>query len=160
DICGDYGAFRDLQRHRMATIEWQDLSPLHGYDTPPELVEAGVDRDWHEALERQAALWELLQPDFPVQSQYAVGFAWNVRYSIQLNARAAMQMIELRTQPQGHPSYRRVCQRMHELIRDHAGHRTVADMMSFVDHGAAELERLEAERASEARRAAAEAGGA
>jgi thymidylate synthase ThyX len=137
DVCGDYGAFRDLQRHRMLTIEWQELSPRHGYATPPELAQAGVEREWHEALERQAALWERLHPDLPRQAQYAVGFAWKLRYSIQLNARAAMQMIELRTQPQGHPSYRRICQRMHDLIRDQAGHTAVAQMLQFVERASA-----------------------
>jgi thymidylate synthase ThyX len=154
DVCGDYGAFRDLQRHRMLTIEWQDLSPLHGHDLPPELVEAGVDGEYARALERSAALWERLHADLPLQAQYAVSFAYRLRYSLQLNARAAMQMLELRTQPQGHPSYRRVCQRMHTLIRDVAGHHAVADMLRFVDHGTTDLERLEAERALDARRAA------
>jgi thymidylate synthase ThyX len=152
DVCGDYGAFRDLQRHRMLTIEWQELSPRHGYATPPEIAEAGVEAEWHAALERQAELWSRLHEDFPRQSQYAVGFAWNLRYSLQLNARAAMQMIELRTQPQGHASYRRVCQRMHELIRDEAGHPAVASMLSFVDHSGDELGRLDAEKARAARR--------
>jgi thymidylate synthase ThyX len=152
DVCSDYGAFRDLQRHRMLTIDWQELSPLHGYDVPPEVVEAGVEDAWHETLERQARLWERLVEDFPRQAQYAVGLAYRIRYSIQLNARAAMQMLELRTTPQGHPSYRRVCQEMHRLIAEEAGHRAVAEMMRFVDHGASELERLDAERASEARR--------
>ena len=27
DVLADYGAFRDLQRHRMLTVEWQPLSP-------------------------------------------------------------------------------------------------------------------------------------
>ena len=152
DVCSDYGAFRDLQRHRMLTIDWQELSPAHGYDVPAEIVEAGLEDDWHAALGRQAALWERLVDDFPRQAQYAVGFAYKLRYSMQLNARAALQMLELRTTPQGHPSYRRVCQTMHRLIAEEAGHRGVAEMMRFVDHGAAELERLEAERASEARR--------
>jgi hypothetical protein len=34
DVLGDYGAFRDLQRHRMLTIEWQRLTPQHGYVVP------------------------------------------------------------------------------------------------------------------------------
>jgi Thymidylate synthase complementing protein len=153
DVCSDYGAFRDLQRHRMLTIEWQELSPHHGYVVPAEVVDAGVEDAWHRTMARQAALWERLYPDFPRQAQYAVGFAWRIRYSIQLNARAAMQMLELRTTPQGHPSYRRICQRMHSLIAEQAGHTAVAEMMSFVDHGAAELERLAAERAREARQA-------
>ncbi len=154
DVCSDYGAFRDLQRHRMLTIEWQDLSPEHGHDTPPEVVEAGVDAPWREALERQAALWERLYPDLPRQAQYAVGFAYRIRYSMQLNARAAMQLLELRTAPQGHPSYRRVCQAMHRLIAEQAGHPAVAEMMRHVDHAPSELERLDSERAAEARRAA------
>jgi hypothetical protein len=120
DVCSDYGAFRDLQRHRMLTIDWQELSPLHGYDVPPEVVEAGAEDAWHEVLGRQADLWEQLVADFPRQAQYPVGFAYRIRYSMQLNARAAMQMLELRTTPQGHPSYRRVCQQMHRLIADKA----------------------------------------
>jgi hypothetical protein len=156
DVCSDYGAFRDLQRHRMLTVEWQELSPRHGYDIPVEVTDAGMGDVWHRTLARQAALWERLYPDFPRQAQYAVGLAWRIRYSIQLNARAAMQMLELRTTPQGHPSYRRICQRMHTLIAQRAGHTGVADMMSFVDYGAAELERLDAEQALDTRRGARE----
>ncbi len=154
DVLGDYGGFRDLQRHRMLTIEWQDLTTQHGYETPPELVEAGVADRWHAALERSARLYERLLPDHPLQAQYAVCFAYRVRYVMQLNARAAMQMIELRSTPQGHPQYRRVVQEMHHHIRDTAGHRLVAEAMSHVDHGAAELERLESEKAAERRREA------
>jgi thymidylate synthase ThyX len=153
DVLGDYGGFRDLQRHRMLTIEWQDLTPVHGYDTPPELEEAGVAGRWHEALERSAALHARLLPEHPVAAQYAVCFAYRVRYVMQVNARAAMQMLELRSTPQGHPQYREVVQDMHRLIRGRAGHTAVADAMVHVDHGTGELERLESERAAEARRA-------
>ncbi|MBY5163484.1 FAD-dependent thymidylate synthase [Salsipaludibacter albus] len=152
DVLGDYGGFRDLQRHRMLTIEWQDLTTRHGHATPPELVDAGVAEDYDRAMERSADLYERLLPDHPVQAQYAVCFGYRIRYTMQLNARAAMQMLELRSTPQGHPAYRRIVQRMHELIRDRAGHATAADAMSHVDHGAAELERLESEKAAERRR--------
>jgi thymidylate synthase ThyX len=152
DVLGDYGGFRDLQRHRMLTIEWQDLTTRHGYETPPELEEAGVADRWHEALARSAELYERLLPDHPVQAQYAVCFAYRVRYVMQLNARAAMQMLELRSTPQGHPQYRRVVQEMHRLIGEVAGHQAVADAMRHVDHGSGELERLESERAAERRR--------
>lgn len=152
DVLGDYGGFRDLQRHRMLTVEWQDLTTRHGYQTPPELEEAGVVDQWHEALERSAELYECLLPDHPVQAQYAVCFAYRVRYIMQMNARAAMQMLELRSTPQGHPQYRKVVQEMHRLIRDEAGHTAVADAMSHLDRGASELERLESEQAAERRR--------
>jgi thymidylate synthase ThyX len=83
---------------------------------------------------------------------YAVPMAYRIRFYMHMNAREAMHVIELRTAPQGHPAYRRVCQRMHRLIADVAGHRALAAAMSFADHSAVELERLEAERAQEKRR--------
>ena len=61
-------------------------------------------------------------------------------------------MIELRTAPQGHPSYRRICQLMHAAIAEVAGHRAIADAMTFADHSAVELERLQSERAMEKKR--------
>ena len=152
DVLSDYGAFRDLQRHRLLTIDWQSLSPHHGYSVPDAVVEAGAGDDFEEAMERSAALHDALADDFPAQASYAVALAYRVRYVIQLNARAAMHMLELRTGPQGHPEYRRVCQEMHRLVAEQAGHRAVAELMSFVDHGTYDLERLEAERRAEARR--------
>ncbi|HSK90044.1 MAG TPA: FAD-dependent thymidylate synthase [Euzebyales bacterium] len=154
DICGDYGAFRDLQRHRMCTIEWQELSCRHGYETPAELVACGLEQTWDQTLQRQAQLWEDLVAEDPRVAPYAVGFAWRIRYSIQLNARAAMHLLELRSTPQGHASYRRVAQRMHHLIAERAGHRAIAEMMRFVDHSDTDLGRLDAERRTDVRRAA------
>jgi len=61
-------------------------------------------------------------------------------------------VIELRTAPAGHPAYRRVCQQMHRLIADGAGHRGIAAAMRFADHSAVELERLHEERRIEAKR--------
>src|SRR5438874_1778969 len=152
DVLSDYGAFRDLQRHRMLTIEWQPLSPRHGYAVPAAVVDAGVGRSYDEAMARSAGLYEALTPRFPAQAPYAVSLAYRVRYSIQLNAREAMHMLELRTTPQGHPDYRVVCQEMHRLIATQAGHPLVAEMMRFVDHGTYDLERLDAERRAEAKR--------
>ena len=83
---------------------------------------------------------------------YAVCMAYRVRFFMQMNAREAMHVIELRTTPAGHPSYRRVCQAMHRLIAERAGHTAIAEAMRFVDHSEVQLERLEAERAAERRR--------
>ncbi len=154
DVLGDYGGFRDLQRHRMLTIQWQDLTTRHGHDVPAELEEVGVADDYRAAMARSADLYETLLPDHPVQAQYAVCFGYRIRYSIQLNARAAMQMIELRSTPQGHPAYRSIVQEMHRLIAHEAGHTAIAQAMTHVNHGAAELERLESEKSAERRRAA------
>jgi thymidylate synthase ThyX len=82
-----------------------------------------------------------------------VALAYRVRFAMQLNAREAMHMLELRTTPQGHPAYRAVAQQMHRLIAEQAGHTAIAAMMQFVDHtGETQFERLESERRSEQRR--------
>ena len=60
--------------------------------------------------------------------------AYRVRFYMEMNAREAMHVIELRTAPQGHPAYRRVCQAMHRLIAEQAGHRALAAAMQFADH--------------------------
>jgi len=104
-------------------------------------------------MNRSAALHDALQPAFPDQASYAASLAHRVRYMMQMNAREAMHVLELRTSPQGHPAYREVCQQMHTLIRDVAGHRAIAEMMVFVDHSSGtDLERLDSERRSEQKR--------
>ncbi|MDQ1444058.1 MAG: hypothetical protein QOI20_522 [Acidimicrobiaceae bacterium] len=155
DVVSDYGAFRDLQRHRMLTIEWQDLTPRHDYVLPEAVAEAGQTDAFAEAMERSAALYEALaDAGFVKQASYAVALAYRVRYVMQMNAREAMHLLELRTGPQGHPEYRRVGQQMHRLIGEQAGHRVIAELMRYVDHGTYDLERLDAENRAEARRAA------
>jgi thymidylate synthase ThyX len=154
DILTDYGAFRDLQRHRLLTIDWQALSPSHGYTQPEAIVEAGGDSDWKAVMERSGALYDaLVEAGLTDAAQYAVSMAFRVRFVMDMNAREAMHVIELRTVPQGHPAYRRVCQRMHRLIDEVAGHHAIAGSMQFADHSVVELERLQEERRLEQKRA-------
>ena len=103
DVLADYGAFRDLQRHRTLTIEWQALSPRHGYTRPEAVDAAGVAGRFDEAMQRSAALHDVLHERFPAEAGYAVCLAYKVRFVIDLNARAAMHMLELRTSPAGPP---------------------------------------------------------
>jgi thymidylate synthase ThyX len=153
DVLTDYGAFRDLQRHRMLTIDWQALSPRHGFVQPEAVIDAGGDADWQQVMERSAALYDALTAaGMPAIAQYAVSMAYRVRFVMDMNAREAMHVIELRTAPAGHPAYRRVCQQMHRLIADQAGHHAIAGAMRFADHSAVELERLQEERRLEAKR--------
>jgi thymidylate synthase ThyX len=105
-------------------------------------------------LQHSAELYDDLVDAFPVQAPYAVSLAYRMRYSMQMNAREAMHVLELRTTPQGHPAYRRVCQEMHHLIADQAGHHAIAAAMSHVDHSDHALSRLGSERAAQARREA------
>ncbi|NIM00693.1 MAG: thymidylate synthase [Acidobacteria bacterium] len=154
DILGDYGAFRDLQRHRLLTLEWQPLSPHHGYLMADSVAELGAADDWKRVMERSAELYEEIEKaGLTGVGSYAIPMAYRVRFYMDMNAREAMHVIELRTAPAGHPSYRRVCQSMHRLIAEQAGHQAIAAAMSYVDHSEVELERLEAEKAAEKRRA-------
>ena len=154
DVLTDYGAFRDLQRHRLLTLEWQPLTTRHGYSEPAAMVEAGGQDAWRRVMDASAELHERLHASghAPI-APYAVAMAYRVRFYMDMNAREAMHVIELRSAPQGHPAYRRVCQRMHTLIAEQAGHRAIAGAMQFADHSEVALERLNAERALEARRA-------
>src|SRR5215207_8654915 len=146
DVLADYGAFRDLQRHRLLTIEWQRLTPAHGYVRPDLVDAAGQTAHFDAAMHRSAALFETMLAPFPEQAPYAVAMAYRVRFVMQCNAREAMHLLELRTAPQGHPSYRRIGLEMHRLIAEQAGHRAVAEAMVHITDAEPQLERLEAER--------------
>jgi thymidylate synthase ThyX len=153
DVLTDYGAFRDLQRHRLLTLEWQPLSTRHRYMEPAALEQAGAHLEWRTVMKQAADLYErLVSAGLRDAAPYAVPMAYRVRFYMEMNAREAMHVIELRTAPQGHPAYRRVCQLMHRAIADVAGHRAIAAAMTFADHSEVELERLQSERAMEKKR--------
>jgi hypothetical protein len=153
DVLADYGAFRDLQRHRLLTLEWQSLSNRHGYIEPAAIEDGGALADWRRVMDRSATLYEQLADRGLKQlAPYAVVMAYRVRFYMDMNAREAMHVIELRTAPQGHPSYRRICQLMHKAIAEVAGHRAIAGAMRFADHSEVELERLQSERNLEKKR--------
>jgi len=153
DVLTDYGAFRDLQRHRLLTLEWQRLTPRHGWVVPAAVEEAGAGADWTRVMTDSAAVHDaIVSAGLPEVAPYAVSMAYRVRFYMEMSAREAMHLIELRSAPQGHPAYRRISQTMHRLIAERAGHRAIAAAMSFADHSEVALERLEAERAAERRR--------
>jgi thymidylate synthase ThyX len=154
EIVSDYGAFRDLQRHRMLTAQWQELTPLLGADVPEEVGLAGAGAAYNEALEVSATAWRALRDagQGPA-AQYALCLAYRLRYVLDMNAREAMQLIELRSGDQGHPSYRAVAQEMHRLIAE--VHPVVASAMTHVDLTTEpRLERLLAEMRTQAKREA------
>ncbi len=150
EVISDYGAFRDLQRHRMLTVQWQELTPALGYEVPAAVDEAGLMGRWREAVSNAEAAYRAIAGTFPQQAGYLVTLGHRVRYLIKLNAREALHLIELRTSPQGHPSYRQICQEMLRLIDEVAGHHLVAGAMSFAGSDDVHLPRY----ASEAGRSA------
>ncbi|HZS23917.1 MAG TPA: FAD-dependent thymidylate synthase [Gaiellaceae bacterium] len=151
EIVSDYGAFRDLQRHRLLTCQWQRLSPELGADLPDELRRAGLADDYERALESSRGEYERLrEAGFVEEAPYALSLAYRIRYVLELDAREALHLVELRSGREGHPSYRAVA---HELRREIASvHPNVAAAMTFVDDSTEErLERLLSEMRNEAR---------
>jgi thymidylate synthase ThyX len=155
DVLCDYGAFRDLQRHRLLTLEWQPLTTAHGFESNDDIEAPGARDDCNSVMAESAELFDsMVEHGLGTAAQYAVSMAYRIRFYMDMNAREAMHLIELRTTPQGHPVYRRVCQEMHRLIAEQAGHLAIASAMSFVDTSGADQGRLDAERRSEAKRQA------
>jgi len=154
EVVADYGAYRDLQRHRMLSLQAQPLTPGLGYDVPAEVAEAGAASDYEASQRACVGLHDELAAVRPEEAGYAVTLAHRIRFTMVMNAREAMHVLELRSQPQGHESYRRVAREMRRLIAERAGHGAIAAAMSFVDESDPVAGRLGAERAAEARRRA------
>ena len=151
EIVADYGAFRDLQRHRMLTVQWQTLGPELGAGVPDELQQAGVADDYKRGLEASAAEYQRLSDDGQGDAApYALCLGYRIRFILDCNAREAMQLIELRSGREGHPSYRAVAHEMQRAIAQH--HPAVAAAMVHVDDQAEpRLERILSEMRTEAR---------
>ncbi|HEX3834829.1 MAG TPA: FAD-dependent thymidylate synthase, partial [Solirubrobacteraceae bacterium] len=132
EIVADYGAFRDLQRHRMLTVQWQALTPDLGADVPEHVQLAGAGEPYRRALEVSRREYERLSDaGLGGAAPYALCLGYRMRFVLDLNAREAMQLIELRSGREGHPSYRAVAHEMHAQIA--AVHPAVAGAMRHVD---------------------------
>ncbi len=154
EVVSDYGAFRDLQRHRMLTIEWQQLGPSLGYSMPEIIGELDLTDRWRDSMTQAAAAYEQIREVSEIAASYVLPMAYRLRYRMQLNAREAMYLIELRTSKQAHPEYRSVCLKMADQIREIAGHRCVWEAMRFIGSETEDLERREAEARAYSRRQA------
>jgi len=113
----DYGAFRDVQRHRIAT----QLNPLptviHGYETPPEFSAVGLSEQYHALMKRATTLYHKLAVDFPDQATYYIPLAFRKRVLFRWNLREIFHFVELRSAPQGHESYRLIAQQVYHAVR-------------------------------------------
>lgn len=118
DITMDIGAYRDLHRHRIMTQERQLFTTAHGYDVPPEIAEAGLEKKYRAALDSAASLYEKISAHSPELAQYAVPLAYRVRFYQYENLRQFFWEAELRTGPQGHPNYRAIEQEKYRLLKD------------------------------------------
>ena len=99
-----------------------------------QVAEGAVVADDLEAVAQrlEAAAWERLAgAGHEREALYALSLGYRIRYVLDLNAREAMQLIELRSGREGHPTYRAVAHEMHAQIA--AVHPAVAAAMRHVD---------------------------
>ncbi|HSE40234.1 MAG TPA: FAD-dependent thymidylate synthase [Acidobacteriota bacterium] len=144
DIQADFGAYRDLQRHRILTQERQLLNPHLGFDIPEEIESIGFKQRVLDCYERSQKLHEKMARQLsPELAQYAVLLGFKIRWIMGMNFREAMHFIELRTTPQGHPRYRHVSQQMMDAIRNQ--HPELAATIQFADYNEYYWSRAESE---------------
>lgn len=112
EIVGDFGMYRDLQRHRTLTQERQRLTCDLGYFIPEEILGTEFEGRYRSAMDLAKKTYDYLAEDFREEAQYVVPMAYNIRWYFKVNLRALQWICELRSMPQGHENYRRVAQQM------------------------------------------------
>lgn len=144
DIIGDFGIYRDLQRHRMLTQQRQLLNPYLGFENNEDLKTAGFQDTVDAVREKMEQLYEEVKKACGRHvAQYTVLMGHKMRWTMGMNLRAAEHMVELRTTPQGHPTYRRVCQEMTRQILKR--YPWAKEMFSFTDYGDYQWARADSE---------------
>src|SRR5262249_15079541 len=112
EIITDFGAYRDLHRHRMLTQERQFLCCDYGFYTPPEIQETPYEEEYRHALHQAKEVYDLIAAELPEEAQYVVPMAYHIRWYFHINLRALQWLCELRSSPAGHQSYRYIAQTM------------------------------------------------
>ncbi|HXH27369.1 MAG TPA: FAD-dependent thymidylate synthase [Candidatus Acidoferrum sp.] len=152
ELVSDYGCFKDLQRHRIVDgLEWQPLGIHLGYDMPQAIIEAGLEDLYRQTVAIADELYQKIKKaGFAEEAQYATLHTHKLRWKLTFNAREAFHLIELRTQPAGHFSYRKLAGQMYDEIA--RVHPRLAAHMIFVnrnddDPSMSRLEQAEAAQA-------------
>jgi thymidylate synthase ThyX len=112
DILVDYGAFRDIQRHRMLTQTNQEFSPVYGFDIPKDVAEARLEKDYVECMRAAKQTYNIISETFPKEAQYVLPMAFKKRVLFKMNFREIYHFVRLRSRKEGHESYRKIAQEM------------------------------------------------
>jgi thymidylate synthase ThyX len=116
EILVDYGAYRDIHRHRMATQTRQAPSPGHGYSMPEELRQYGFAEVFETCMAQAATAYQRLAMEHEHLAQYVLPLAYRCRVLITWNLREMFHFVQLRSAKQGHSSYRRVAQDVYHAV--------------------------------------------
>lgn len=152
EIVADFGAYRDLHRHRLLTQDRQLLTCNHGFTVPDEIKRFGFGAKYTQVMLKAKDAYDSLAKEFPEEAQYVVPMGYNIRWYFHLNLRALQWLCELRSSPAGHTSYRFVAQEMAKLTFDACPQ--FEKFFRFVDFEGHGLGRLEQEERKEKKRLA------
>ncbi|WP_068468660.1 FAD-dependent thymidylate synthase [Candidatus Protochlamydia phocaeensis] len=144
EIVTDFGAYRDLHRHRLLTQERQFLCCDYGFYIPPEIQNTPYEEDYCHALNQAKEVFDVIAAELPEEAQYVVPMAYNIRWYFHVNLRALQWLCELRSSPAGHPSYRHIAQTMAKVVCQTFP--AFERFFKFVDYEGYELGRLEQEQ--------------
>lgn len=155
ELVADFGAYRDLQRHRILTQERQLLTCDYGYYIPPEIQNTPLVADYCAALDLAKKAFDKIALELPEEAQYIVPMAYNIRWYFHVNLRALQWLCELRSSPAGHRSYRLAAQCMAKEVSSALPQ--FERFFKFVDYEGYELGRLGQEQRKAEKQQAAEA---
>ena len=148
EIVMDYGAFRDLQRHRICTQTNPLFTADLGYDIPKDIVAAGVESEYRLAMEKAKVVYDRVREKYPWQAQYLLPLGFRKRFLITMNLRELYHLIKLRTIPLAHDSYRRIAYRVYEIMKERY---PILAKYIVCNYSEEELGRLKAEEQTEAK---------
>lgn len=143
EMSANYGIFRDIHRHRILSTEKQALTANLGYDTPVELGQIGLENEYRKLMDDAKGVYSKIAETMPIEAQYAVPRAFHLRWYITINLRELYHLLELRSQKQGHPDYRKLAQNMRNVIAN--VHPALVEYMQ-VDMNEYALPRIESEK--------------
>jgi thymidylate synthase ThyX len=113
DILMDIGGFRDMHRHRRCVQVLQSYTTAHGYDIPEGVAEAGLQSQYESAVQSAHKAHARLGGE---SADYILPLGTRMRALFKMDFAEALYISELRSQPQGHFSYRRVAWEMYEAV--------------------------------------------
>ncbi|MBN1914926.1 MAG: FAD-dependent thymidylate synthase [Parachlamydiales bacterium] len=112
EILADFGAYRDLQRHRLLSQQRQKLTCQYGYYIPEELQNTDMEKEYIEAMGKAKKAYDIIATELPEEAQYVVPLAYHLRFYFHCNLRELQWLCELRSSPAGHSNYRYIAQEM------------------------------------------------
>lgn len=119
-IEADFGCWKDLRRHRRNELFRAPFTSLHGFTVPEDIlaIAGEVEVTYRNAMEVASAAFVKIQTlGFPEEARYATTHGHTQRWVMDLDGEQLLYLAELRTEPFGHISYRRVARRMFDLAR-------------------------------------------